>query len=274
MNREARWLEQRFLSIMAKRRASGLQGNDALTALLRYPMMDGSPAGDQELVGHVATLFLVAYETTGNTLAWTFYLLAQHPEAQHELLDELAPFHDDSPSIHQLDLLPVLDRIVKESVRILPAVPYNRWRVARDDAIGRYFLPAQTSVFFSIYATHHMNEIYAQPERFLPDRWLTIHPAPGEYLPYGLGHRMCLGTSLAQLIVKTVLSIVVPAWRVQVVPNARIDRQQGISLGPRHGLPVRVWKQDRRLEASRVRGNILEMVEPAPPAKTTKRVAA
>jgi hypothetical protein len=76
-----------------------------------------------------------------------------------------------------------------------------------------------------------------------------------------MGKRTCLGASLAQFVVRAVLAAILPKWKITVVPNARIDRLQGISLGPRQGMPIILDRQDRKLRTSPVRGNIHEMVD-------------
>jgi cytochrome P450 len=122
-------------------------------------------------------------------------------------------------------------------------------------------MPKKTRVIFSHYVTHHMPEVFPNPERFDPSRWETIKPALGEYVPFGTGARMCLGSAMAQLVMKIALTSILPRWKISVVPNSTINRKQGISLGPRHGLPVIIERQDRQLTVSQVRGNIHEMVE-------------
>ena len=261
MLREAEALEDKFLEIMRSRREEGAKGDDALSAIVRLSKEDGTGCPLQELVGHALTLFLVAYETTGNTLTWTLFLLAQHPHVLQDLLDELAPFHSQAPPVDQLNRLPLLDYVLKESMRLLPAVPYSRRQVSRDASLGGYEVPAGARVIFSHYITHHLPEIYDEPERFLPERWETISPSPAEYLPFGAGLRTCLGASLAPFIIKIALAMILPAWKLTVVPHATIDRKLGISLGPRNGLPVLLAAQDRQLSASPIHGNIHEMVD-------------
>src|SRR6185369_5073194 len=106
---------------------------------------------------------------------------------------------------------------------LLPAVPYSRRRTSRDGAIGRYFLPQKTRIIFSHYLTHHLPEIYSNPERFDPARWETIKPSPAEYLPFGAGLRTCLGASLAPFIIKIALSLILPKWKLTVVPNTMVN---------------------------------------------------
>jgi cytochrome P450 len=260
MLRKAEALRARFLKIIEAKRASGEIATDALTALVNY-RPNGQPLPDEELAGHALTLFLVAYETTGNTLNWTHFLLAQHPLTLHAVLDELAPLKDAVPEFEELDRLPLLGRVLKESMRLFPAVPYSRRLTARDGPMGRYLVPKKTRVIFSHYITHHLPELYPEPERFRPERWERIHPSPAEYLPFGAGLRTCLGASLAQCVIKAALAIILPAWRIQIVPHSRIDRHLGISLGPKGGLPVILHRQDRRLTAVPICGNVLEMVD-------------
>lgn len=261
MLREAEALEAHFLEIMQTRRDQGTPGRDALSSMLKIRGEDGKLLSTKAMVGHALTLFLVAYETTGNTLAWTLFLLAQHPRVLQALLDELAPLRGDFPEANQLDKLPLLDHVVKETMRLLPAVPYNRRQVSKNGTLGEFQVPQGTRVMFSHYITHHLPEIYPEPERFLPERWDTISPSPAEYLPFGAGVRTCLGASLAPFIIKLTLAHILPRWKLSLIPHSTLDRQLGISLGPKGGLPMHVARQDRRLQAVPIHGNIHEMVD-------------
>lgn len=274
MQLDARRLERKFLAIMRERRANGCAGSDALSALLRFRTAEGKEVPVEELVGHALILFLVAYETTGNTLTWTLFLLSQFPQAQHDVLDELAAVGPNA-TFDQIDQLPALARVLKESMRLLPAVPYSRRLASRAGVFGRYEIPERTRVIFSHYMTHHMPEIYEHPERFDPARWERIKPSPAEFLPFGAGPRTCLGSSLAQCVIKLALAKILPRWRLDVVPHTRVDRLMGISLGPKHGIPVVLSKQDRDLRQSPVTGNIRDMVELDHPEPARRvRVAA
>lgn len=270
MLRQAERLEARFKEIINDKRAAGGTHPDALSALLRA----SQSISEEDLVGHAMTLFLVAYETTGNTLMWTLFLLSQHPEVQQDLLDELAPWRGNVPDMDQLEHLPLLNRVLKESLRILPAVPYSRRLASRDGPMGPYLVPRLSRILFSNYMTHHMPEIYPEPERFLPARWETIRPTPAEYLPFGAGLRTCIGAALAQFIIRIAVALIVPSWKLTVVPGARIDRHLGISLGPRNGIPIIVTPQDRLLRASPISGDIHDIVHFDPPAGLPLRRAA
>jgi cytochrome P450 len=190
------------------------------------------------------------------------FLLAQHPPVATELADELsADLHGEAPTLHQLERLPVLDRVVKESMRILPASFYVQRVSALPVELGPFRLHRGAVVIFSQYMTHHMPELFPEPERFLPDRWRTITPSPYAYLPFGAGPRLCLGGPLALLTVKLTLAVLLQRCRFSVVPGARIDgKVTSTMLAPASGMPMRVALLPAAFAAAPVVGNIHEMV--------------
>ena len=80
-------------------------------------------------------------------------------------------------------------------------------------------------------------------------------------MPVGAGARRCLGATLATLVLKVVLALVLQRYRLQLLPGSRIDRQVHITLSPKAGMPMLVAPQDRRFRQVPVRGTIGEMVD-------------
>ena len=98
--------------------SSSEQGNDVLSLLIRAHDDEGVGLTDEELIGQAAVLFAAAHLTTANTLTWTLFLLAQHPQVAQALYDELTgALGGNPPTLEQLERLPMLDRVVKESMR-------------------------------------------------------------------------------------------------------------------------------------------------------------
>ncbi len=120
--------------------------------------------------------------------------------------------------------------------------------------------------------THRLPDLYPEPERFLPDRWLSADPGVYGYIPYGGGARMCVGAAFAQVIFETCLGQILRRFRLAVVPGARIDRKCSLTLGPRWGIPVTVHRPDRQYACAAVAGDIHEMV--ALPAASPRSAAA
>jgi cytochrome P450 len=128
--------------------------------------------------------------------------------------------------------------------------------------LGGHELPAGAHCILSPLITHRQPEIYANPLRFDPDRWTRISPSPYEYLPFGAGPRLCIGMGFAAQALRIVLPMILGRFKLQLAGDARVSRKvQGITMGPRHGLPMKILPPDAAVSAVRVRGDIHELVE-------------
>lgn len=258
-------IEDELRRIIYEKRLAGSGGGDALAMLMQArDEEDGSMLSEGDLLGHAELLFIAGHETSSNALAFTLLLLSQHPQICADLVDELeAALRGEPPSVEQLRDLPLLDRVVKESMRVLPPVPWNsRIAVAEDELGGRRIIPA-TEILLSIYHTHHMAEIYPSPERFDPSRWDGHDYGIFAYNPFSGGPRMCLGASFATLEIKLVLATLLPRFRFELADGALVNRFVGATMSIRPGLPMRVFPQDRQFQrgVGGLRGNLREMVE-------------
>lgn len=146
---------------------------------------------------------------------------------------------------------------------MIPVVPGVFRRAAEEVDLGGYVVPAHTEIFTSTYYTHHMPELYPEPERFLPGRWETISPSPYEYSPFSVGPRMCIGATFALFEMKIVLAMLLQRYRLEQPAGARVDRFGFITISPRGGLTMLAHAQDRQFQrgVGGVRGTVREMVE-------------
>jgi cytochrome P450 len=262
MLRHAEKLERLFLSMIDQRRKNPEGRTDVLSILTQARDDENHGMTDMELVGQAAILFGASYETTASTLTWTLFLLAQHPQIAHDLLDELdGVLHGAPPRIDQLSQLPLLERVIKESMRILAPVPYTIRSVTADVEMGGCKIPKNSRVICSHFLTHHQPDLYPDPEKFLPDRWLTIDPSSYEYMPFSAGPRACIGVMFAMQAMKISISMILQRFRLEVVPGTKVERVVRVTMSPRHDIPVNIFEQDRNFRRSEVRGNIHEMVE-------------
>ncbi len=264
-----RWLDvsaeidRRMSELVEERRRTGCSGDDMLSALMQAQDESGAGLSHDELIGHAGVIFAAGHETSANGLAWTLFLLSQHPRITRDLVDELeSTLHGDAPDVEQLPRLELLDAVVKESLRLFPPVPMNHRLAAEDCALGGYPVERGTELFSSIYHTHRLADWFSEPERFRPERWQTIEPGPYVYNPFGAGPRMCIGASFASMEMKIILAMLLQRFRFELKPGARIDRTVSITLSARHGLPMRVHRQDHRFfDGSRsFRGSVLPML--------------
>lgn len=261
-------LEGEIAALIRERRASREEGNDLLSILIRTHDEDGSALTDAELIAESTGLFIAGHETTANTLSWTLFLLSQHPTILANLVEELtSTLQGAAPTVEQLARLPLLDAVVKESMRLLPAAPLLFLRSTTEAAkLGTCTLPPETTVILSPFVSHHDPEIFPEPRRFQPERWSTQRPSPYEYLPFGAGPRACIGGTFAALELRVVLSMLVQRYRFTLTPGAIVSPQvRSILMGPKHGLSMRITRenrQDRRFGSpGRVQGTIHELVD-------------
>jgi cytochrome P450 len=270
--RFAEELEAEIRGMIRQRRENRQPGRDVLSILVQMHDEQGG-LSDEELVGQAAVLFSAAHMTTAHSLTWTLLLLAQHPSVMRQLWRELQRegqgagiFDDGIPradgSLPKGEELSLLDCVIKESMRLLPASAYSQRVNMEAVQLGPLFLPRGTGIVFTPLVTHHLSHIYTQPEKFIPERWRTLRPSPYAYHPFGAGPRLCIGGPLATAIIRIALAKILSRFRLAVVPGADIGvHVESTMLVPTNGLPMEIHAADGKFESSPIAGNIHELVE-------------
>jgi len=238
------------------------EGPDMLSMLLSARDEDGSALDEDELVGHTGVIFAAGHETSTNALAWTLLLLSQHPAVLRDLDDELALLGGAAPTVEDLAKMPLLEAVVKESLRLLPPVPLHPRIVAKDSELGGHTLPAGSELFLSIFHMHHDPAIFPDPERFLPRRWETAKPTVYEYNPFSAGPRMCIGAAFAMMEIKLVLAMLLSRYRFELPAGTKVDPRVAITMAPKGGLPMIVRARDGAPpSAGGVRGKVRSLAK-------------
>lgn len=245
-----REIDRETLAILRDRKKRP-EGPDMLSMLLSARDEDGTALDEDELVGHTGVIFAAGHETSTNALAWTLLLLSQHPAILRDLDDELAFLNGEAPTVDDLAKMPLLDAVVKESMRLLPPVPLHPRIVAKDSELGGHTLPAGSEVILSIFHMHHDPEVFPDPRRFDPRRWETIKPSVYEYNPFSAGPRMCIGAAFASMEIKIVLAMLLSRFRLELPAGAKIDHRVAITMAPSGGLAMDVHRPDRAPSAAR-----------------------
>lgn len=262
MVRLAEGLEAFMRSLIAQKRATP-GGSDMLAALIQARDEEHDQLSDDELISHAFTLFVAGHETTSNALTWTVFLLNQHPRVAADLLDELdRVLRGDAPTAEQFrspETLPLLDAVIKESLRLLPPAVIGLRKAAAPCELGGYMIPQGAHVIYSEFITHRLPELYAEPERFKPERWAALDRSLYEYLPFGAGPHMCIGAGFATHELKVVLAMLLQRFRLAVLPGVTIT--PNLSMRPTRGMPMRVFAQDRQFARVPVGGMINRLVE-------------
>ncbi|MBJ7331483.1 MAG: cytochrome P450 [Solirubrobacteraceae bacterium] len=180
-----------------RRRADDLEERtDIMSLLMRATDEDGRHLSDQELRDELLTLVLAGFETTANSLSWTWERLMRTPDA-YDLLYQAVRSGDQADE--------VVEATITEGMRARPVIPMIGRRVMVPWRLGEYVLPANSPISMSILLVHHREDLYPEPFAFRPERWLANKPGTYEWIPFGGGTRRCLGAALAMAEMRVVL---------------------------------------------------------------------
>ena len=202
--------------------------------------------GEQLLIESMQ-LLVAGNETSPVTLTWTLALLARHPGWAERIRDEVEEVFGGGPvTLEGLHRLHVTLRVIDEAMRLYP--PF--WMIDRmalaDDEVDGIRIPAGFTVVPYIYGTHRNPEVWRDPDRFDPDRFLAEAQRerhPFAHLPFGGGPRICIGSNLAILQMLLVLSAFVRRYEVELVGDAFPEIAPMMILRPGGGVPMHVRRR-------------------------------
>ncbi|WP_216209247.1 cytochrome P450 [Amycolatopsis aidingensis] len=210
------------LELIAGWRATGTDRGDLLSMLLMARDEDGEGMTDQQVYDEVITLLSAGIETSALALAWLFHEIAQHPEVERGLHEEIDGVLGGRPvTMDDIPALPYTQRVIKETLRMYPIWILMR-RTNREVELGGVRLPAGTEVTVSPHALHFDPRSFTEPERFDPDRWAPERARDiprGTFIPFGAGTRQCIGNTFAQLEMAVTVATVAARWRLVPVPG-------------------------------------------------------
>ena len=194
-------LDERVARMIRDRRGRHDAPDDLLSRLLAARSDDGTPMSDTQVRDEILTLFVAGHETTATALSWALYELSRHPEIQAAVEAEIDAL-GHPPTAADLPALPLTLRVFKETLRLYPPVFMYSRQLAAPCTIGGVPLQQPTLVFAVPYALHRRPEIYPDPERFDPERFLPEAEKARHRLawsPFGAGPRVCIGAQFALL---------------------------------------------------------------------------
>ena len=232
--------------LIAERRASGAADTgDLLSMLMRATDESGDRFSDVEVRDQLLTFFLAGHETTSNALAWTWFLLGQHPEVESRLHAEVdEQLGGRPPALADLPHLPYTLRVIKEAMRLYPpAWTLNTRSAAADTTIGEYAIRCGDKLWISPFAMHRRPQFFPDPERFDPDRWTPEREKAlprYAYIPFGGGPRVCIGNSFAMMEAHLIVAAVAQRARLRPLPGVVEDLNAQVTLSNHGGVRVRI----------------------------------
>lgn len=219
--------------------------NDFAGAGLVKLLVDGSRAqgdefDDRSLRDQLLTVFFAGHETSATSLSWIHYLLDKHPDARAKLRAEVHRVVGGRvPTSADLDALPYTEQVVNETLRLYSPI-HSISRVALvDDMIGGYDVPAGSTIYVSLYATHRLSRLWPEPNRFDPERFTPdkIEQRPRfAFIPFAAGHRNCVGASTAIAELKLAVAMIAQRYELTLAPGHRVEGAAGTTMHPRYGM--------------------------------------
>ena len=212
----------------------------------------GSSGGAAQihLRDEVSNVFSAGMKNVAIAVAAVLFQLSRHPAEREKLLAEIdAAFaaHRPELGLEALSAMAYLDRVVKEALRLHPVVPgfVREVKPGRSPELGGRALPETTQVFIVIWTMHHHPDLWSEPLRFDPDRFLT-EPPPHQYFPFGMGPRSCVGERFTLLCIKAMVTQILRSHTVDVDPTCTFDSSLiAGTIAPREGMKAHISERPR-----------------------------
>jgi cytochrome P450 len=224
-------VEAALLAEVGRRRASPERTPDeGILSLLEQAYDEsGSPMTEQELRDELITL--LSDGPTATSLAWAFERLLRHPDKLARIREEALGGEDDAYA----------EAVVKETLRLCPAVPLVMRKLVEPMQLGAYEIPAGTTVAPCIHLVHHREDLYPRPFSFSPERFLDRPASTYTWLPFGSGVRRCVAAAFAQLEMKLVMQTVLREVELAPAPassTAQRATRSSVAFAPGEALAV------------------------------------
>ena len=239
-----------YRAIRERRSATGPR-RDLLGLIMdaRDDESGGAGLDDVELRDQILTIFVAGHETTSNALVWTLYFLSLHPHWRRAVHAEVRDvLGDRTPEMADVAKLPLLDRVLKESMRIKPPITRVGRRIASDVEIGGYPMAAGHFLVMAPYVTHRHPGFWENPEGFDPDRFLPEREAERPryaYFPFLGGPRQCIGNVFATVEAVLILAMIVQRYELDLVPGHVVEHEDTFSLRQKYGMRMRLRRISR-----------------------------
>ncbi|XP_043088960.1 lanosterol 14-alpha demethylase [Puntigrus tetrazona] len=212
-----------FYNVIKKRREAGERNDDILQTLIDATYKDGRPLNDDEIAGMLIGLLLAGQHTSSTTSAWMGFFLARDPALQERCFrEQRSVCGEHLPPLHyeQLKDMSLLERCLKETLRLRPPIMTMMRMTKTPQRVGEYTIPPGHQVCVSPTVNHRLQDTWSERLDFNPERYLQDNPAAGEkfsYIPFGAGRHRCIGENFAYVQIKTIWSTLLRLYDFQLV---------------------------------------------------------
>lgn len=247
-NKAVSVLDEVITGIIENRRKEGKQYDDLLSMLMDARDEDtGEGMSTRQLRDEVMTIFIAGHETTANALTWAFYVLAQNPEVEKKLQEELDTVLQGKPvSFENLRSLTYTRMVIDETMRLYPPAWIVGRKTVEDDEIGGYAIPAGTNCLIPTLCIHRSPKYWKDPLKFDPERFSPEKVKEQKkftYFPFGGGPRLCIGNNFALMEMQVVLASVMQRYTFELKDTTPIELDPLITLRPKQNVYLKLVKR-------------------------------
>jgi cytochrome P450 len=239
-------LDSLLLEYLAEQQKNDFENCGVLSVLVSASRTQGDAYSNKSLRDQLLTLFFAGHETSATSLSWIHYLLWKHPDIREKVRAEVMDTVGRRlPTAEDLANLQYTERVINEVLRLNSPI-HSLSRVAlEDDVVGGFRIPEGATIYVSLYATHRLAELWPDPDKFDPDRFLPELCAARPrfaFIPFAAGHRNCIGGSMAMTELKLVVAQLAQRFVLDVAPGHRVAQAAGTTMYPRYGMKMLVRK--------------------------------
>ncbi|MEA5506464.1 cytochrome P450 [Halotia wernerae UHCC 0503] len=240
----------RIDELIVQRQKQSVVHRDVLGILLQAQDEEGNCLSIEDVKDNVLAMLVAGHETLTSALTSLCLLLAQHPEVLETARLEQAKIGQTQLLTSEcLKQMTYLEQVLKEVLRMLPPVVRSGSRkVLKESEFGGYCIPQGWDVFYQIQETHQDQNVYAQSERFDPQRFASERAQDKQkifsYIPFGGGMRECLGKEFARLEMKLFATLLIRDYEWEILPKQNLERSVLPFSRPRDGLKVKFWRRE------------------------------
>jgi cytochrome P450 len=196
------------------------------------------------LRNEAAVIFMAGHETTANSLAWSWYLLSQAPDAEARVHAELdAVLGNRLPTLDDVPDLVFTRAVFEEAIRLYPPIPVLGRQALRDEVIRNRPIPAGSLVAVIPWLLHRHKRLWDAPDHFVPERFLPENAGSRQrysYVPFSVGPRVCAGQAFGLTEAILCLATLAQRARLRLAPGAVVEPVGRLSLRPGDTLPMLV----------------------------------
>lgn len=199
---------------------------DVLALLLRSTYDDGAAMSHKEIGDELLTLLAAGHETTASTLAWVFERISRHPELLGRLVEEA---DNGGNELRQAAIL--------EVQRARTVIDFAGRHVYPDVyRLGEWVIPRGYSIIVGIAQIHDNPDVFPDPRRFDPQRFIDNKPSALSWIPFGGGTRRCVGAAFANMEMDVVLRTVLRHFTIETTDAPDEPWHcRGVAFTPKHG---------------------------------------